>query len=335
MNFWRNREIKCQLAVCVVMSTVWGIVGCLMAGIYGFLVFAACLSLCLTSLIFTYRRYQKIAELSADMDKVLHGNEMVNFQRYHEGELYVLQDELSKMTMRLLEQAEALKKEKSYLADALADISHQLKTPLTSLNILSASLSREQVSEEQRLELVQEQVMLLSRMEWLIATLLKISRLDAGAVSMDCQDVFVSDIVTQALRPLEISAELKEQTIVVDIPDHAAISADLEWTVQAVGNILKNCIEHTPIGGKIEIVTHNRPLLTELVIMDNGDGFTKKDLPHIFERFYRSSNRNINGVGIGLALAKTIIKDENGTISAENRELGGAKFTICFYKGTV
>lgn len=335
MDFLRNKEVKCQLIACVVMSAIWGFAGCLMAGMYGLLMIAACLSLCIASLIYTYRRYQKIAELSTDIDRVLHGNETVSFQKYREGELYVLQDELSKMTVRLLEQAEALKKEKSYLADALADISHQLKTPLTSLNILSASLSREQVSEEQRLELVQEQVMLLSRMEWLITTLLKISRFDAGAISMDFQNVFVNDIVIQAIRSLEISAELKEQTIVVNIPDNVAINADLEWTVQAVGNILKNCIEHTPIGGKIEIVTHSRPLLTELVIMDNGAGFTKKDLPHIFERFYRSSNRNDNGVGIGLALAKTIIKNENGTISAENGDLGGAKFTICFYRGTV
>ena len=335
MDFLRNKEVKCQLTVCVVMSAMWGFVGCLIAGRHGLLVIAACLSLCIASLIFTYRRYQKIAEISTDIDRLLHGNETVSFQKYHEGELYVLQDELSKMTVRLLEQAEALKKEKSYLADALADISHQLKTPLTSLNILSASLSREQVSGKQRLELVQEQVMLLSRMEWLIATLLKISRFDAGAIPMDFQNVSVNDIVTQALRPLEISAELKDQTIVVDIPDGAAVSADMEWTVQAVGNILKNCIEHTLVGGKIEIVTHSRPLLMELVIMDNGAGFTKKDLPHIFERFYRSSNRSVNGAGIGLALAKTIINNENGTISAENRDLGGAKFTICFYQGTV
>lgn len=335
MDFLRNKEVKCQLIACVIISALWGFAGCLSAGMYGLLVIAACLSLCITSLIFTYRRYQKIAELSTDIDKVLHGDETVSFQKYREGELYVLQDELSKMTVRLLEQAETLKKEKSYLADALADISHQLKTPLTSLNIINASLAREQISEEQRLELAQEQVMLLSRMEWLITTLLKISRLDAGAISMDFQNVFVNDIVSQALRSLEISAELKEQTIVVNIPDNAAINVDMEWTVQAVGNVLKNCIEHTPIGGKIEIVAHSRPLLTELVIMDNGAGFTKKDLPHIFERFYRSGNRNVNGVGIGLALAKTIIKNENGTISAENGDLGGAKFTICFNQGTV
>lgn len=335
MDFLRNKEVKCQLIVSAVLSAIWGSIGWLAAGIYGLSVIAACLTLCITSLIFTYRRYQKIAEISADIDSVLHGNETVSFQKYQEGELYVLQDELSKMTVRLLEQAEALKKEKRYLADAMADISHQLKTPLTSLNILSASLSREEVNGEQRIELVKEQVMLLSRMEWLITTLLKISRLDAGAVPMDLQKVFVNDIVTQALRPLEISAELKEQTIVADIPDSAAVRADLEWTAQAVGNILKNCIEHTPIGGKIEIAAHSRPLLTELVIMDNGAGFTKKDLPHIFERFYRSSNRNVNGVGIGLALAKTIIKNENGTISAENGDLGGAKFTIYFYQGTV
>lgn len=222
-----------------------------------------------------------------------------------------------------------------YLADALADISHQLKTPLTSLNILSASLSREVLSIPQRLELVQEQAMLLSRMEWLIATLLKISRLDAGTIALECQEVSVNDIITQAIRHLEISAELKEQTIIVDIPENQTIFADLKWTSEAVGNILKNCIEHAPIGGKIEIVSHNSPLLTELVITDNGTGFSKKDLPHIFERFYRCSNSGTNGVGIGLSLAETIIKKENGMITAENNDSGGAKFTICFYQGTV
>ncbi|MCM1025516.1 MAG: HAMP domain-containing histidine kinase [Roseburia sp.] len=335
MSFWRNKEVKCQFVVCVAISVLWGLAGCLTAGLYGLPVIAACLSLCMISLIFTYRRYRKIAELSADIDRVLHGNETVSFQKYQEGELYVLQDELAKMTVRLSEQAESLKREKSYLADALADISHQLKTPLTSLNLLSASLSGEQVSEKQRLALAQEQVVLLSRMEWLITTLLKISRFDAGAVSLDFQKVCVNDIVAQALRPLAISAELKEQEIVADIPDSAVISADLEWTAQAVGNILKNCIEHTPAGGKIEIAAHSRPLLTELVITDNGSGFTKKDLPHIFERFYQSNHRSVNGAGIGLALAKTIIKNENGTIYAENGDLGGAKFTICFYQGTV
>lgn len=335
MDFLRNKEVKHQMIVCMGLTFIWGLAACLIGGTYGLLIIAACLSITVVSLIFTFWRYQNITELSADIDRILHGNETINFHRYQEGELYVLQDELSKMTVRLLEQAEALKKEKNYLADALADISHQLKTPLTSLELLNASLSRENLSQEQRLEFVQEQVMLLSRMEWLIATLLKISRLDAGVITLECRKIPINDIITQAIRPLEISAELKEQTISVDIPENTTIQADLEWTAEAIGNILKNCIEHTPVGGKIEIVTHSRPLLTEVIITDNGTGFSKKDLPHIFERFYRSSNRSTNGVGIGLALAKAIIKNENGTIYAQNGDLGGAKFTICFYQGTV
>jgi signal transduction histidine kinase len=333
MDFLRNKEVKRQILICVALTAIWVLIGCLFGSLYGLLMFGASFSVSIISVIFTYRRYQKIAELSADIDRLLHGDENISFQKYKEGELYVLQDELSKMTVRLLEQAQDLKKEKRYLADALANISHQLKTPLTSLNILNCSLANENLSNEKRLELVQEQVMLLSRMEWLIATLLKISRFDAGVITLECCEASVNDIVTLAIRPLEISAELKEMTIVVDIPENAKVDVDLEWTAQAVGNILKNCIEHTPIGGKIEITAHIRPLLTEIIITDNGNGFDKKDLPHIFERFYQSGNTN--GVGIGLALAKTIIINENGAITAENGEFGGAKFTICFYKGTV
>jgi signal transduction histidine kinase len=333
LDFLRNKEVKRQILISVALTAIWVLIGCLVGGLYALPAFGAGFSVSIIAIAFTYRRYRKIAELSVDIDRLLHGDETISFQKYQEGELYILQDELSKMTIRLLEQAQDLKKEKSYLADALANISHQLKTPLTSLNILNCSLSSESLSDEKRFELVQEQVMLLSRMEWLITTLLKISQFDAGAITLECNEILVKDIVTLAIRPLEISAELKELTIEMDIPENAKVGVDLEWTAQAVGNILKNCIEHTPIGGKIEITAHIRPLLTEIIITDNGTGFDKKDLPHIFERFYQSGNTN--GVGIGLALAKTIIINENGTITAENRELGGAKFTICFYEGTV
>lgn len=159
--------------------------------------------------LFTYQRYKKIADLSLYIDRLLHGDETISFEQFQEGELSVLHDEISKMTRRLIEQAEALKIEKGNLADALADISHQLKTPLTSLNILNASLCNEELTEEERYELIRKQAMLLSKMEWLIATLLKISKLDAGTITLKLQEVYLKDVVEKAIRPLEIAAELK------------------------------------------------------------------------------------------------------------------------------
>ena len=169
------------------------------------------------------------------------------------------------MTRRLIEQAEALKMEKGNLANALADISHQLKTPLTSLNILNASLCNEELTDEERYELIREQTMLLSRMEWLIATLLKISKLDAGTITLKPQAVYLKDVVEKAIRPLEIAAELKMQTITQVIPAELKLSLDTDWTAEALGNVIKNCIEHSPEGSTIEIKAIERPLLTQRI----------------------------------------------------------------------
>lgn len=283
---------------------------------------------------FTYQRYRKIAELSLLIDKLLHGDETISFGQFQEGELSVLHDEISKMTRRLIEQAEALKKEKGNLADALADISHQLKTPLTSLNILNASLCNEKMTDEERYELIRKQAMLLSRMEWLIATLLKISKLDAGTITLKPQEICLKDVVEKAIRPLEIAAELKMQTITQVIPAELKLTLDTDWTAEALGNVIKNCIEHSPEGSTIEIKAIERPLLTQVIIEDNGIGFQEKDIPHLFDRFYQGSGSAIGNAGLGLALAKTIIVNQGGVIQAKNRKSGGAEFEICFYRGT-
>ena len=238
------------------------------------------------------------------------------------------------MTRRLIEQAEALKKEKGNLADALADISHQLKTPLTSLNILNASLCNEKMIDEERYELIRKQAMLLSRMEWLIATLLKISKLDAGTITLKPQEICLKDVVEKAIRPLEIAAELKMQTITQVIPAELKLTLDTDWTAEALGNVIKNCIEHSPEGSTIEIKAIERPLLTQIIIEDNGTGFQEKDIPHLFDRFYQGSGSTIGNAGLGLALAKTIIVNQGGVIQAKNRKSGGAEFEICFYRGT-
>ncbi len=333
MDFIRNSEVKRQIVVSSILTLFWCGICFIVDSKAVWIVLAAIVSVSMVSLFFTYQRYRKIAELSLLIDKLLHGDEKISFGQFQEGELSVLHDEISKMTRRLIEQAEALK-EKGNLANALADISHQLKTPLTSLNILNASLCNEELTDEERYELIREQTMLLSRMEWLIATLLKISKLDAGTITLKPQAVYLKDVVEKAIRPLEIAAELKMQTITQVIPAELKLSLDTDWTAEALGNVIKNCIEHSPEGSTIEIKAIERPLLTQIIIEDSGTGFQEKDIPHLFDRFYQGSGSTIGNAGLGLALAKTIIVNQGGVIQAKNRESGGAKFEICFYRGT-
>ena len=263
MDFIRNKEVKRQIVVSSILILFWGGIGIIVDSKAVWIVLSAIISSSAVSLFFTYQRYKKIADFSLHIDRLLHGDEKISFGQFQEGELSVLHDEISKMTRRLIEQAEALKMEKGNLANALADISHQLKTPLTSLNILNASLCNEELTDEERYELIREQTMLLSRMEWLIATLLKISKLDAGTITLKPQAV---DVVEKAIRPLEIAAELKMQTITQVIPAELKLSLDTDWTAEALGNVIKNCIEHSPEGSTIEIKAIERPLLTQIII---------------------------------------------------------------------
>ena len=334
MDFIRNKEVKRQIVVSSILILFWGGIGIIVDSKAVWIVLSAIISSSAVSLFFTYQRYKKIADFSLHIDRLLHGDEKISFGQFQEGELSVLHDEISKMTRRLIEQAEALKMEKGNLANALADISHQLKTPLTSLNILNASLCNEELTDEERYELIRKQTMLLSRMEWLIATLLKISKLDAGTITLKPQAVYLKDVVEKAIRPLEIAAELKMQTITQVIPAELKLSLDTDWTAEALGNVIKNCIEHSPEGSTIEIKAIERPLLTQIIIEDSGTGFQEKDIPHLFDRFYQGSGSTIGNAGLGLALAKTIIVNQGGVIQAKNRKSGGAEFEICFYQGT-
>lgn len=333
MDFIRNKEVTKQIAVSIILAILWLCICVIFDSKSIWILLMAIVSISAISIFFTYQRYNRIAELSLFIDKLLHGDETVSFEQFKEGELSVLQDELSKMTKRLTLQAESLKTEKGNLADALADISHQLKTPLTSLNILNASLCNEKITDEERYELIRKQTMLLSRMEWLIATLLKISKLDAGTIILKPQEVFLKDVVEKAIRPLEIAAELKMQTIKEMIPTDLKLTLDPQWTAEALGNVIKNCIEHSPEYGNIEIRAIDRPLLTQITIIDNGTGFKEEDIPHLFERFYQGNVVAFGNAGLGLALAKVIINNHGGVIKAENCESGGAKFEICFYRG--
>ena len=283
--------------------------------------------------ISTYKRYRRIASLAADVNRVLLGDTPIDFDNYSEGELSILHSEIYKMTVRLREQQQKLISDKEYLADSLADISHQIRTPLTSINLLVERLSASGLTDECRHQLTNELYGLLDRIDWLITTLLKISKLDAGTVQFNKDTVSLEMLINKSCAPLLIPIELRGQELIIHAEGN--FYGDPAWTSEAVGNIVKNCMEHTPDGGKIEIEAAENALYSEIVIKDNGTGISPEDIPHIFERFYKGKDSDGKSFGIGLALSRMIIAGQKGTVKAGNRKNAGAMFTLRFYKGTV
>jgi len=285
------------------------------------------------SFISTLQRYRKIASFASDVDRVLHGDDTISFSNYSEGELAVLQSEIHKMTVRLREQQQNLMQDKVFLADSIADISHQIRTPLTSINLMLELLYSAKTDEARRSELIMELKVMLSRIDWLITALLKISKLDAGTVQLKKETVTLKELAQAACAPLLVPLELRDITL--EINAEGNFTGDVAWTCEALGNILKNCMEHTPAGGSIEVNCHENALYTQIEIRDSGKGIAKEDMPHIFERFYKGKDSDKNSFGIGLALSRMIISSQNGTVKAENAKPAGALFTVRFYKSTV
>lgn len=279
-------------------------------------------------------RHKRIADLSLELDKLLHGNYDVDFSCYSEGELAILQNELTKVTITLKEQAGRLQDEKVRLADSIADISHQIRTPLTALNLNLSFLGTEECLPKERKEKLMQARMLVKRMEWLIEALLKLSKLDAGTIIFANESVDIIELFQKAAKPFEILLDLHGQTLNVSkIPKQCRFMGDFSWSVEAVSNVLKNCIEHAGEGSMIWVSAGENAIYTEILIEDNGPGIAVEDLPHLFERFYKGKNSSSQSVGIGLALSRAILVRENGIIQAENRREGGARFNIRIYKG--
>ena len=329
----KNKEVRKTL----ILQLVVAIVGCIAAFSVddraGIVVAIISAFLILIHYISTYKRYNRISDLATDINKLLHGDNAISLENYSEGELGILHSEIYKMTVRLREQQQKLMNDKVYLADSIADISHQIRTPLTSINLLVQFLSEPNLSDERRQQLTHELYGLLSRIEWLITTLLKISKLDAGTVQFKQEKVSMATLINKSCAPLLVPIELRGQELVINA--NGDFNGDVSWTCEAIGNIVKNCMEHTPEGGKIEIETTDNALYTEILIKDNGTGISKEDMPHIFERFYKGKDSDDKSFGVGLALSRMIITSQKGTVKAENRKPTGAMFSIRFYKGTV
>lgn len=331
--FHNNRELRCSLTALIVSSTAMAMIGFCISKITGILILVACLITIAVFLLTEHYRYSKLRKLSTDLDKLLISGTPLPITEYNEGELSILANQIQKITLLLKESAEVVKSDKKYLADSLADISHQLRTPLTAMNLTASMLRNPELSTEKRIELSKELRNLLNRTDWLVETLLKISKLDARTVKLLQKPVRVADLITRAAGPLAIPMDLRDQRLVVCCKDEAFVG-DLVWTAEALGNILKNCSEHTPADGTITVTVEETALFTQIVVEDTGPGFDPKDILHLFERFYKGSNASENSYGIGLALARTVITAQNGIVQAMNGD-GGAKFVIKFYKQVI
>lgn len=334
MKLLRNREMAASFLLYVGVSAA-AVVGAMFMGSgVALFVLMVCLLFIAVFLFTGYRRYQGLSQLSAELDRILHGNENIDLERFSEGELSILQSEIYKMTVTLKEQSQKLREDKVFLADAIADISHQIRTPLTSMNITLSLLEDADISDERRQELMRELYGLLSGIDRLINMLLKISRLDAGAVQFKDESISLKELIRTAVKPLLVSLELKGQTFEIqgEAETEGEFHGDVAWTCEAIGNIVKNCVEHTPEGGKVTVTASENALYSEIVISDNGNGIDKEDLPNIFKRFYKGKSSGADSFGIGLALAKMIVTGQNGVIKAGNSAHGGAVFTVRFYK---
>ncbi|MCR4590556.1 MAG: HAMP domain-containing histidine kinase [Lachnospiraceae bacterium] len=282
---------------------------------------------------YTKKRYRRIEELNDYLVKILSGDSAPDIQDQEEGELSILADNIYKAASTLKFQNEILSEDRKQLAQAIADISHQLKTPLTSMMVMNDLLSAEEDREKRR-EFLKTQSAQLERMNWLIQTLLKLSKLDAGTIELKHERVSAKELLSEVLKPFEIQFELRGISYKQDTAD-ITFNCDKNWTVEALQNIVKNCIEHMDDGGELKITADDTNLFSRIMIEDTGCGIAEADLPHIFERFYKGKNAGKDSVGIGLALTKAIIEDQHGEISVKSTEGVGSAFEIKLYKTIV
>ncbi|CUU49665.1 sensor histidine kinase [Clostridium beijerinckii] len=331
----RNREVRVYFIIAFIVSTIAAVCIFFLNVLAGIISFIAFVILFVSSFWFIKREYGELEKLSGYLRRICNGEYSLDIRDNEEGELSILKNEIYKVTLMLSKQGELLKKEKIQLADAISDISHQLKTPLTSMRVMSDLLSDNDLEAEKRIEFTNNIEMQLDRMQWLLTSLLKLSKIDAGTVSFKKDRVAVSELIRKSIEPLLIPIEIKNQTLVIEGGSNVSFIGDLYWTTEALINIIKNCIEHTGEDGRISIFFDENPLFTEIKILDNGSGIEKEDLPYIFKRFYKGKNAGEDSVGIGLAMAKTIVTSQNGDINVSSRKNEGTCFIIKFYKVTV
>ena len=296
------------------------------------LLLAAAASVGLHARLVMRSMFARARGIAAAAETIAEGNPRLRLDEPDEGELSVLSHRINQMAERLLAAMEQLQREKEFLKGFLTDVSHQLKTPLSSVRMFT-DLVHDGVPERERRDFLERSQGQLDRMEWLIASLLTVARLEAGAVEFSIVDASLGETIGSALAGLRALAERGGVRVAWTPPESgAAIPHDRHWLREALSNIVKNSIEHTPAEGSITIEAEITAVFARVTVTDTGEGIASDDLPRIFDRFYqaRGGRRGepATGTGIGLALARAIVDRHHGALSAENVHGGGARFTL-------
>lgn len=287
----------------------------------------------LISIFFIYdkRKDKELAKITKYIEEINRRNYSLKIDEISEDELSILKNEIYKTTVMLKENADNSLKGQKQLKRSLEDISHQLKTPLTSILIILDNLLDDPNMEEQtRQDFIRDLKRQVTNISFLVQSLLKLSKLDSNTVNFIKSDKLLKDIVNESIKNVEVVCDLKNISISTKGNDNAKINCDFMWEVEAVTNIIKNCVEHSNNGSKIIVNYEQNNVYSSIIIQDFAGGIDKEDLPHVFERFYKGKNASQDSVGIGLALAKTIIENDNGNINVETDNIG-TKFIIKYF----
>ena len=306
--------------------------------ITGALIINSIFSLALFVVFLFYNRSRKkqtkiITECIRQINK---GDYTLVAENYSEDELSLLNDEIYKTAVMLREQAENSNKDRINLKDSLSDISHQLKTPLTSVIVmLDNMLDDDEMPVEIRRQFMWSMKRQTNNISFLVKSILTLSKLDANTVAFKKSDVSISEIISECVENTEVLAEINEVEVKAEVDSEFDINCDRKWLCEALTNIIKNCIEHTSPEGWVKIKAEKNKIYALISIEDNGCGIAPEDLPHIFKRFYKGKNSDDNSVGIGLALAKTIIEKDDGYITVDSEVGKGTRFEIKYINNPI
>lgn len=339
MKIFTNKKIKslfCAIAVCML---VFALISALLmifemnnAAVYIFICAVSLFFAILTGLYKYFTEQNRIIEKAEEqITKYIAGNQSARIDCDDEGELNKLFHKVNSLVAILNAHAENEWKSKEFLKNTISDISHQLKTPLAALNIYNGIMQDEaEVSPEMKefTELTEQE---LDRIETLVQNLLKITKLDAGTITIDKNLENVAEMIKSVKKHFLFRAKREGKQIILTGEDNITLLCDCDWLIQAIDNIVKNALDHTTEGGIISIEWKQFASVVQIIIKDNGSGIHPEDLHHIFKRFYRSRfSKDIQGVGLGLPLTKAIVEAHNGTIEVDS-ELGkGTTFIINF-----
>lgn len=334
MHWFHDADRKKEFFWFIIMMVLACGLAYLLGGVLFFALMAVvCLAFLGLDFFFAKRRKQKLDALAMQVHEVVQSKHKKIRADNAKGELEHLQIEIASMTEKLRDSQAELMQEKMRMPNVLADITHQLRGPLTTVNLLMSMLSATGLSDQRRIELLRKLAVVLKRIEQLIMWQMKLTKLELHAVEFEPQKVSLQTLLERAAEPISAAATNKQ--IELTVHGDGELECDLVWSSEAITSVLKNSVEHTPENGQIQVTMLENSHYAEILVEDTGTGISNRDMPHIFERFYKGAGAGESNLGIGLTMAQMAVQEQGGTLQVDNRPEGGVVVTIRFYKGAV